>query len=297
MVVVGPTASGKTALAIQLAERYRTEIVSFDSRQFYQEMPIGTAAPSKEQLNHIRHHFIADRSCQQPLNAGAYAREASPLVENLLNMVPVVVAVGGSGLFLRALIEGFDDMGVVDQGEARQYWTEFFQHQGIAALQAEVKKRDPKYAETADMNNHQRLIRALEVAQLTGIPYSQHRSGHKKVLPYGVCMIGLNPNREVLHQRIFERTQGMIAANLEAEARELYPLRHLKSLQTVGYSEWFQHFDGVLAQNEVATQILFHTRSYARRQLTWFRRMEGVSWYEDAQNPRIAQHVDALLTR
>lgn len=294
-MVVGPTASGKTELAINLAERFKTEIISFDSRQFYREMPIGSATPSGEQLNRVRHHFIADRSCLHPLNAGAFEREASPLLDKLLLQFSIVVAVGGSGLFLRALLEGFDDMGTVDQGQARQFWTDFYLQKGIAALQAEVMKRDPKYAETADMNNHQRLIRALEVEQLTGIPYSQHRKGSQKALPFRVCIVGLNPRREVLHQRILERTQGMIEADLEGEARELFPLRHLKSLQTVGYTEWFQHFDGVLPRQDVAQQILFHTRSYARRQITWFRKTEGIRWFEDASDPQIAHHVDAAF--
>lgn len=297
VVVVGPTASGKTDLAIRLAEQHNTEIVSFDSRQFYSEMPIGTAAPSMEQCSRVRHHFIADRSCRHPLNAGAYEREASPLLENLFQKLPVVVAVGGSGLFLRALLEGFDEMGPVDQGEARAFWTDFFRKEGIDALRNEVKKRDPKFAETADLNNHQRLIRALEVWQMTGKPYSEHRRGSRKVLPYRLCMIGLNPERELLHQRIFSRTHNMIAANLEEEARVLYPFRHLKSLQTVGYSEWFQHFDGILARHQVAEQILFHTRAYARRQLTWFRKLEGVRWFEFADDPTIPIFMDRLPGR
>jgi len=295
VVVVGPTASGKTELAIQLAERHQTEILSFDSRQFYREMSIGTAVPSAEQSGRIRHHFIQDRSCLHPLNAGAFEREASPLLEQLFHHFRLVVAVGGSGLFLQALTEGFDDMGPSDGGEVRQLWTNFFREKGIEALQAEVRLRDPIYAETADMNNHQRLIRALEVGQLSGKTYSEHRKGSQKIRPYGICLIGLNPSRDVLHMRIANRIQMMMDANLEAEAHALYPLKHLKSLQTVGYTEWFQHFDGLLPRHQVAEQILFHTRSYARRQLTWFRRAPGVSWFERADDPRIFLHIDGIL--
>lgn len=292
MVVVGPTASGKTDLAIRLAEYYQTEIISFDSRQFYHEMPIGTASPSLEQLSRVRHHFIGDRSCIIPLNAGAYEREASPLLQNLFRNFSTLVAVGGSGLFLRALTEGFDDMGPSDQGEVRQFWTDFFLEKGIDALQNEIRKRDPKYTVTADMNNHQRLIRALEVFQLTGRPYSEHRRGMRKVLPYHLCLVGLNPARHVLHKRIEERTRYMIAAGLEMEAHQLYTKRHLKSLQTVGYSEWFQHFAGLLPRNQVAEQILFHTRSYARRQITWFRKTEGIRWFEQVEDPEILLHIE-----
>jgi tRNA dimethylallyltransferase len=278
-----------------MAEHFQTEIISFDSRQFYQEMSIGTAAPSAEQLGRVRHHFISDRSCLTPLNAGEYGREASSLLSQLFLNFQVLVAVGGSGLFLRALTEGFDDMGPSDGGVVRQLWTDFFREKGIAALQAEVRRRDPQYAKTADMNNHQRLIRALEVGQLSGKTYSEHRKGSQKILPCGICVIGLNPSRDVLHLRIADRIHTMMHANLEAEAHALYHLKHLKSLQTVGYTEWFQHFDGLLPRQQVAEQILFHTRSYARRQLTWFRKSEGVQWFEQADDPKILPHIHSIL--
>lgn len=292
MVVAGPTASGKTALSIRLAEHFQSEIISFDSRQFYREMPIGTAAPDAAQRSRVRHHFIGDRSCTSPLNAGEYEREATPLLQRLFERHPILIAVGGSGLFLQALTEGFDDMGPSDQGEARLYWSDFFRTHGLAALQNELRQRDPAYAAVADLNNHQRLIRALEVVQLTCRPYSEHRKGRKTERPYRLCLLGLNPPRALLHQRIEQRVHRMIEAGLENEAHLLYPLRHLKSLQTVGYTEWFQHFEGRLLRQEVAEQILFHTRSYARRQITWFRKKNGIRWFEREDDGDIIPYIE-----
>lgn len=296
ILVVGPTASGKTALAVDIAQALACEVLSFDSRQFYRELPIGAAIPSQEEMQGIPHHFIADRSVTDHLTAGAFEREGNERLAALFSQKQLVAAVGGSGLFAKALVEGFDDMSKKNDAR-RDYWKSVFEVAGIAPLQQAVAERDPVYAAQADMQNHQRLIRALEVMDSTGEPFSSFRKSQPKERPYQTVWIGLDPDRALLHERINQRVLNMVAAGLEEEARQLYPQRSLESLQTVGYREWFGHFDGLYDRDEAIRLIQRNTRQFARRQMTWFRNQAQVHWFESGElSPILAliqQHLPA----
>lgn len=296
ILVVGPTASGKTALAIDLAVKLKTSIVSADSRQFYRELPIGTAIPDAHQLAMAQHYFIADRSLEHHFNAGAYEKEANALLESLFTHNKVVIACGGSGLFLKALVDGFDDISPRNE-VIRQQWQQEFETNGIEKLQLEVSSRDPHYAASADMHNHQRLIRALEVMDQTGRPYSELRKNKAKSRPYSCLWIGLSPERSVLHQRINDRVDHMIALGLVDEAKKVYHLRDLESLRTVGYEELFQHFDGNITLEQAISDIKTHTRQFARRQMTWFRKNPEIHWFSEPGDPEIWNLVRNLTTR
>ena len=296
ILVVGPTASGKTALAIDLAVKLKPSILSADSRQFYRELPIGTAMPNAEQLAMAQHYFIADRSLEDHLNAGAYEKEANVLLESLFTSKNVVVACGGSGLFLKALVDGFDD--ISPRNEAiRQQWQHEFDTNGIERLQFEVRLRDPHYAASADMHNHQRLIRALEVMEQTGRPYSELRKNETKTRPYRCIWIGLSPDRPVLHQGINDRVDHMITAGLVEEAKKVYHLKEHESLRTVGYEELFEYFEGSITLEQAIYDIKTHRRQFARRQMTWFRKNPEIHWFSRPDDPEIWNLVRNLTIR
>lgn len=295
VVVVGPTASGKTALAISLAQALGTEILSFDSRQFYRELQIGAAIPTVEERAQVKHHFIADRSFTEHLSAGAFERQGNERLQQLFEKQKVVVAVGGSGLFAQALIAGFDDIAVKNEA-SRAHWRQVWEQDGIGVLQASLLARDPLYATQVDMQNHQRLIRALEVIDSTGQPYSHFRLRKQKTRPYETMWIGIDINRTTLHHCIDERVLAMMEAGLEAEARGLYPYRAAESLITVGYRELFAHFDGEYPLEEAIRLIQRNTRHFARRQLTWFRKNDKIQWFEPQQETEILELIRSFET-
>jgi len=278
VLIVGPTASGKTDLSITMAKALGTEIVSFDSRQFYKELAIGSAQPSAQELAQVKHHFIADRSFQSHLNAGAYELEANQLLEELFKMQKVVVAVGGSGLFAQAVVEGFDEMSHRNP-ERRAYWQALFESEGLVPLQTYLSERDPIYAAQVDMQNHQRLIRALEVIDSTGQPYSHFRKKTVKPRPYRTLWIGVDINRDVLKDRINRRVTQMIDQGLVDEAEALLPFKAHDALNTVGYKELFGYFEGQHDLDEAIRLIQRNTRHLARRQLTWFRKNKEIHWF------------------
>ena len=296
VVVVGPTAVGKTDLSVWLAERLQTEVVSADSRQMYQEMAIGTAKPTPEEMRDIPHHFIDDRSVQQPMSAGDYEREAVKRVEDLLNHRRTVVVAGGSGLYVKALLQGFDDMPEVP-AEIRIALNERLKHEGLAALQAELQKLDPEHFQRMDIQNPQRVVRALEVCLTTGQPYSEFRQGsdQSSTRPWNTILVGLNREREELYERINLRMDMMLEAGLIEEAKALYPLRHLEPLQTVGYREVFSWMDGEYDEEEMIRLLKRNSRHYAKRQLTWFTRQHEATWFEAGDWERVGQFVDSEL--
>jgi len=294
ILIVGPTASGKTGLSVRLAEQLGTEIISADSRQVYRELPIGTAIPSAEELKRVPHHFIADRSLHQHLNAGAYEKEGNERLAILFKKQDVVVACGGSGLFLKALVEGFDDIAPRDEAR-RKHWQLMFETEGILPLQQALQTLDPDYAATADMQNHQRLIRALEVIESSGKPYSTQRMATPKIRPYDCLWIGLSPERALLHSRIHDRVDAMIEAGLEAEARSVYAHKEAEALRTVGYVELFDYFDSKTDLPTAIEAIKTNTRQYARRQMTWFRRNPDIHWFADAASTEIETFVAKFI--
>ena len=270
IVIGGPTASGKTGFAIKLARRIGCSIVSADSRQFYRELPVGSAQPTEEELAAIRHYLVADRSVTEPLSAGRYAEEAKQLLRQLFLKNKIQIITGGSGLFISALTEGLDDFPPVTSAAETQVGN-WFAEGGAGRLFEELQQRDPDYAATVDPTNHRRLERALRVTLSAGRPYSSFL-GQREAPDFDVHYFRLDPPRAELYGRINRRVDTMLAAGLEDEARGLQHLRHLRSLQTVGYQEWWPYFDGEYDRDRAVELIKRNSRRYAKRQVTWFGR-------------------------
>jgi len=273
LIIQGPTASGKTSLAIQLAEKFKTEIISADSRQFYHEMSIGTAKPSEEELSQVKHHFVHSHSIHQEISASQFALEAKPILDELLISHGAAVIVGGSGMFIDALTLGLDD--IPHDTEIQKKWSLYYETEGLEFLQNELARLDPVYFSSVDRMNSVRLIRALEVIELTRKPYSELRKGTNKH-SYSIERFGIAWNRSDLYNRIDQRVDFMIEAGLLEEAKSLFPLRNLKALNTVGYSEFFRYWENEFNYEESIEKIKQHTRNYAKRQLTWLKRYEDL---------------------
>jgi tRNA dimethylallyltransferase len=291
IVIVGPTGSGKTDLSITVAEHFHAPIISTDSRQFYRGIPIGTAQPDAEQLQRVEHHFIASRELTDDFNCGAYEAEALQSLEQLFQKHDVVVAVGGSGLYVKALCEGMDNMPEVTP-ELRESLAHRLANEGLEALCEELRERDPEFYEQVDLKNQARVVRALEVCIASGRPYSSFRTGERRKRNFDIIKIGVDMPREVLYERIDRRVDIMVEQGLEQEARSVSHLRHLNSLQTVGYREMFDYFDGITTREEAIELIKRNSRRYAKRQLTWFRRDEEIAWFNPKESEKIVEYIN-----
>lgn len=279
IVVVGPTAVGKTAECIRLAGMLDTEIVSADSRQFYKEMNIGVARPSESELATIPHHLIAHISVSQDYNAAMYERDASEVIGKLFQEKDDVVLTGGSGLYVNAVCNGMDD--IPDKDESiRQELNDLFDKQGLEPLQRELQEKDPEYWEIVDKHNHIRLIRALEVCRQTGRTFSSFRSQKKTKRDFDIIKIGIRRSRENLLERIYRRVDCMIEQGLIEEVRGLYEYRNLQALNAVGYKEIFDFLDGKTSLQEAVELIKINTRRYAKRQMTWFCKDKEIQWLD-----------------
>lgn len=279
IVVVGPTAVGKTAECIRLAGMLDTEIVSADSRQFYKEMNIGVARPSESELATIPHHLIAHISVSQDYNAAMYERDASEVIGKLFQEKDDVVLTGGSGLYVNAVCNGMDD--IPDKDESiRQELNDLFATQGLEPLQRELQEKDPEYWEIVDKRNHIRLIRALEVCRQTGRTFSSFRSQKKTNRNFDIIKIGIRRSRENLLERIYRRVDCMIEQGLIEEVRGLYGYRNLQALNAVGYKEIFDFLDGKTSLQEAVELIKINTRRYAKRQMTWFCKDKEIQWLD-----------------
>ena len=292
VVVVGPTGSGKSALAVKLATHLHAPIISTDSRQVFRGMPIGTAQPTADELAAAKHYFIADRDVEDDFNCGKYEVEALMLLEQLFSENEYVVAVGGSGLYVQALCDGMDDLPDADQ-KLRESLKRRLEDEGLESLVAELRVLDPKYAEEVDLCNPARVMRALEVCLTTGRPYSEQRKGVAVERPFNIIKIGTDMPRDVLYDRINRRVDMMVADGLEQEARRMYPKRHLNALQTVGYRELFEYFDGNISFDEAVELVKRNSRRYAKRQLTWFRRDEQTAWFDPDDLETILAHIES----
>jgi tRNA dimethylallyltransferase len=290
IAVVGPTAVGKTKVSIELARLLKTEIVSADARQMYREMQIGTAVPDSEELQAVRHHFIQSHSVQQPYSVGDYEQEALQVLENLFKQHLSVVVVGGSGLYMRALLDGLDDMPPVDP-LIREELIKRLNAEGLAPIFNQLEELDPEFARVIDVHNPQRVIRALEVCLSTGLPYSSFRQGVSKPRSFSSIRIGLDLERSALYLRIDSRVDEMLEKGLFDEAKALYPFRNHTALQTVGYSEIFGFLDGNYSWEEAVRLIKRNSRRYAKRQLTWFRKDPSVVWFHPGDWTGISQYV------
>jgi tRNA dimethylallyltransferase len=287
VVIAGPTAVGKTAVAIQLAQHYKTVILSADSRQFFREMSIGTAKPNENELAVVPHYFINSHSIQESFSVGDFEKQVLALLDDLFKDHDVVVMAGGSGLYIKAVCEGFDELPVADPG-IRHRLNQDYTEMGIVHLQERLKEVDPEYYEEVDIHNPQRIIRALEVFETTGKPISSYRKSTQNERPFNIMKIGLNLPRDILYRQINHRVDKMMEQGLVAEVQSLFFYRHLNALNTVGYSEIFDHFDGKITLEAAIELIKQNTRHFAKRQLTWFRKDKDFHWLE-------ADDEDALL--
>ncbi len=273
IVLSGPTASGKTEVAIKIAQHFKTEIISADSRQFYREMSIGTAKPGKEELAQVPHHFIDSLGIHDRFTVGDFEKQAQELLTQLFKKHNTVVMTGGSGLFIKAVCEGLDHFPEVP-AEIRKEVNALFRKEGIEALQKELKIADPEYFEKVDQNNPRRLIRAIEVCRTSGLPFSNFLQGEKIERFYKIIYISLEIDRKMLYDRINRRVDQMIETGLEQEAKTLFPFRYLAPLQTVGYQEFFDYFENKITHEEAIELIKRNSRRYAKRQMTWLRKDE-----------------------
>jgi tRNA dimethylallyltransferase len=298
LVIAGPTATGKTETAIRVASHLGTEIISADSRQFYREMTIGTAKPTPLQLAQVPHHFIGHISIHEEFNVSKFEKEALALLDKLFAKYRTVVMTGGSGMYIDAVCLGMDDMPQADPA-IRQQLKSGFERYGIQYLRNRLLDLDPDYYQEVDISNPQRLIRALEVCMTTGIPYTALRLKNSHARPFRSVSAGLMPARDVLYNRINARVESMIGMGLEEEARGLYPYRHLNALQTVGYSEFFRYFEGKSTFSETVEKIKTNTRRYAKRQITWFRRDQEMTWFDPGETgaaEAIIAHHASIIT-
>ncbi|MEO3404453.1 tRNA (adenosine(37)-N6)-dimethylallyltransferase MiaA [Mucilaginibacter sp. CAU 1740] len=289
IVVAGPTAVGKTAAAIKLAQHFNTVVVSADSRQFFREMSIGTAKPDADELAAAKHYFIDSHSVMESFSVGDFEREGLALLDELFKTHDKVILAGGSGLYIKAICEGFDDLPVADI-ETREKLNLELQKKGITHLQERLKEVDPDYYAEVDLNNPQRLIRALEVFETSGKPFSSYRNATINKRSFNIIKLALDMPREKLYERINLRVDLMVKQGLLDEVKTLLTYRHLNALNTVGYSEVFDYFDGKTNLDEAIALIKQNTRRFAKRQLTWFRRDQDFTWF-DAGAPDVIDQM------
>lgn len=277
VVLTGPTGVGKTELSLRIAEALGSPILSCDSRQIFKEMTIGTATPTPDQLQRVPHFFIASKSIHEPYSAAKFETEVLSLLNTLFGSHETLLMTGGSMMYIDAVCKGIDDMPDVDV-LVRQELAETYQEKGLEPILEELKHLDPIYYEQVDKKNHKRVIHGLELCRMTGLPFSSFRKDTAKVRPFCIVKICLNRDRQALYDRIDQRVDDMMRQGLESEARMLYPYRSLNALNTVGYKEMFDYFDGRNTLEQAVTALKFNTHKYARKQLTWFRRDPDYHW-------------------
>lgn len=291
IVIVGPTAIGKTAMAIEVAKYFNCEIISADSRQFFKEMSIGTAVPSEEEIKAVPHHFIQNKSIFEEYTVGDFEREAIQKLKDLFKENNFAVMVGGSGLYIDAVLKGFDDFPDIAPS-VRENLIKEYESFGIEYLQAKLKELDPVHYKKVALQNPQRLMRALEVCISTGKPYSSFLNLRSNTRDFIPILIGIGAEREIMYSRINKRVDIMVASGLLEEAKNLYTHKKLNALQTVGYRELFSYFDGEFTLDFAIEEIKKNTRRFAKRQITWFKRNHEITWFDYSNAPEnIIQHI------
>ncbi|WP_109830884.1 tRNA (adenosine(37)-N6)-dimethylallyltransferase MiaA [Reichenbachiella versicolor] len=296
VVIAGPTAVGKTRLAIDVAKHFRTEIISCDGRQFYRETEIGTAKPDKEELAEVKHHFINTHSIHDDYAAGAFGNDVNQLLPELFKGNNVVVMTGGSGLYIQGVCEGFDDIPESDEG-VREQLKKDLNKKGLKTLVQELELKDSEYFQQVDLHNPQRIIRALEVIRTTGKPFSKYLTGGDNIQrDYNIIKIALRMDMEKLYDRINQRMDIMIEQGLFDEAKKLEPYKHLNALQTVGYREIFPYFVGEYDYEEAVRLLKRNSRRYAKRQMTWLRRDQEFNWFEPTQYDEVICFIKSKIT-
>ncbi len=294
IVLLGPTGVGKTDLSLSIAEKYHTDVISSDSRQIYEELKIGTAAPTKEQLQRANHYFIGTLHLTDYYSAAQFEADTLALLEKRFQEKDVELMTGGSMMYIDAVCKGIDDIPTVDK-ETRDEMMKHYEEVGLEQLCRELKLLDPEYYDIVDKKNYKRVIHALEICYMTGKPYTSFRTSANRQRPFRILKIGLNRNREELYERINKRVDIMMEEGLVEEARNVYPLRQMNSLNTVGYKELFQYFDGNWTLDFAVEKIKQDSRNYARKQMTWFKRDPEIRWFHPEENNTILDYIDNQL--
>jgi len=296
VVLLGPTGVGKTDLCIRLADTFHVPIINADSRQIFAEIPIGTAAPTKEQLARVKHYFVGTHHLQDYYSASMFEQDALNIIQNEFLSHPCALMSGGSMMYIDAVCNGIDDIPTVDD-QTRTWMKRRLAEEGLPALVQELKELDPEHYSIVDKQNPRRVVHALEICHMTGKTYTSFRTNSKKERPFRILKIGLNRPREELYDRINRRVDQMMADGWLDEARSVYPLRHLNALNTVGYKELFLYFDGTWSLEEALERIKGNTRRYMRKQLTWFKRDPEIHWFTPDETDEIVALVKAELSK
>ena len=296
VVLLGPTGVGKTDLCIRLADTFHVPIINADSRQIFAEIPIGTAAPTKEQLARVKHYFVGTHHLQDYYSASMFEQDALNIIQNEFLSHPCALMSGGSMMYIDAVCNGIDDIPTVDD-KTRTWMKRRLAEEGLPALVQELKELDPEHYAVVDKQNPRRVVHALEICHMTGKTYTSFRTNSKKERPFRILKIGLNRPREDLYDRINRRVDQMMADGWLDEARSVYPLRHLNALNTVGYKELFLYFDGTWPLEEAVERIKGNTRRYMRKQLTWFKRDPEIHWFTPDETDEIVALVKAELSK
>jgi tRNA dimethylallyltransferase len=297
IVIVGPTAIGKTACSIQLAKHFNTVILSADSRQFYKEISIGTAKPSEEEMDGIPHFFINSHSITEDFNVNDFEKEALVILDEIFKRKDTAILVGGSGMYVDALCYGMDDAMPDPDEKIRMRLQNQLEIHGIESLQDELKQLDPVFYEEIDLNNSNRLMRAIEVCLITGTPYSTLRKGTIKKRPFEIIRIGLEKERELIYDRINQRVDLMMENGLLNEVKSIVDFRHQNALKTVGYRELFDYLDEKVSLNEAVVKIKVNSRRYAKRQLTWFKKDKNTRWFMPEQQEEMINFIRSYKPR
>ena len=293
VVITGPTAVGKTDLCVKIAQHFTTEIISADSRQFYKELSIGTAKPTLEEMQNIKHHFIDSHSILDNYNVNDFANDALKVLEQLFSKHQVVILTGGSGQFIDALCDGFDEDLPGSDEQIREELNELYEKYGIQVLQEKLKQLDPEYYSQVDFKNVKRLLRAIEVCMITGGKFSNIRQGTKQARPFNVLKIGLNRDREELFDRINQRVEIMMENGLLKEVKSVIDHKNMNALKTVGYTELFDYLDNKTNLDEAVKKIKVNSRRYAKRQIGWFNKTETYKWFHPDQFKEITNYISS----
>lgn len=294
IVVVGSTAVGKTSVSIQLAKKYNADIISADSRQFYREIPIGTAAPSIEEMEGVKHHFVGNLSVSDYYNVSKFETDVLNLLKDYFRQNEIMIMVGGSGLYINAVCNGIDELPDIDEN-LREQLNNLYQKEGLKALQDKLLTLDPEYYKKVDINNPKRLLRALEVCMQTGQTYTSLRKGNAVKRPFNIIKIGLELPRKQLNDRIERRVYSMLEEKWLDEAKSVYHLKNVNALNTVGYKELFKYLNGDWDYDTAIDKIKVNTRRFAKRQMTWFKRYEDISWFSPKELNNIIEYIDNRL--
>lgn len=290
IILLGPTGVGKTELSLRIAEHFNSPIISSDSRQLYKDLPIGTAAPTPEQLRRVKHYMVATLELTDYYSASNFEEDSISLLNKLYQTIPVVIMTGGSMMYIDAVCKGIDDIPTITP-KIRTAIYEQFEREGLEPILEELKQKDPVHYEEVDRMNYKRVIHAVEVCRMTGKPYSSFRTNIRKERPFKIIKIGLTREREELYERINRRVDQMMADGLLEEARRVYPYKYLNSLNTVGYKELFQYLDGNWTLDFAVEKIKRNSRVYARKQMTWFKRDPEITWFHPDNEEAIMKYL------